>query len=46
MASRDRDRGQKYLSGTEKLKQKKQRDDYIKQQTNNILKYVIEATSH
>lgn len=48
MASRDRDRGRKYLSGAEKLKRKK-RDDYIKQQTNNcnnILKYVIETTSH
>ncbi|XP_033318743.1 uncharacterized protein LOC117216271 [Bombus bifarius] len=45
MASRDRDHGLKYLSGAEKLKRKKQRDGYIKQQT-NILKYVIETTSH
>lgn len=28
------------------MKWKKQRDDYIKQQTNNILKYVIETPSH
>ena len=46
MASRDRDRGRKYLSGAERLKRKKQRDDYIKQQTNNILKYVIETNDH
>ncbi|XP_070151101.1 uncharacterized protein [Polyergus mexicanus] len=46
MASRDRDRRRKYLSGAEKLKRKKQQDDYIKQQRNNILKYVIETTSH
>ena len=44
--SRDRDHGVKYLSGAEKVKRKKQWDDYIKQQTNNILKYVIETTSH
>lgn len=46
MASKDRDRGRKYLSGAEKLERKKQRDDYIKQQTNNIMKYVIETTGH
>ena len=44
MASRDRDRGRKYLSGTEKLKRKKQQEDYIKQQTNNILKYAVKTT--
>lgn len=46
MASRDKDRGRKYISGAEKLKRKKQRDGYIKQQTNNIMKYVIETTGH
>lgn len=46
MTSRDRDRGRKYLSGAEKIKRKKQRDDYIKQQTNSILKYLIETPSH
>ncbi|XP_029054570.2 zinc finger MYM-type protein 1-like [Osmia bicornis bicornis] len=46
MASRDRDRGRKYISGAEKLKTKKQRDGYIKQQTNNIMKFVIETTGH
>ena len=44
MASRDRDRGRKYLSGAEKLK--RQPDDYIKRPTNNILKCVIGTTSH
>ncbi|XP_076545961.1 LOW QUALITY PROTEIN: uncharacterized protein LOC143305620 [Osmia lignaria lignaria] len=46
MASRDRDRGRKYISGAEKLKRKKQRDGYIKQQTNNIMKYVIATIGH